>query len=74
MSSDNSKFEPESTIEYQENAFSFPSPSNDLSNSLCLEDDDAVRNLSRRNNTTTNSKLKSSSRDSASSSMPEEKI
>lgn len=53
MPSDTSDSEPESAIETQDDFFSFPSPSNDRSNSI-FSDDDADSNFSRRNDTTTN--------------------
>jgi nuclear receptor coactivator 6 len=53
MPSDTSDSEPESALETQDDFFSFPSPSNDRSNSI-FSDDDADSNFSRRNDTTTN--------------------
>ncbi|XP_057329904.1 putative mediator of RNA polymerase II transcription subunit 26 isoform X1 [Microplitis mediator] len=52
MSSE-SDSEPESAVDNQDDFFSFPSPSNDRSNSI-FSDDDADSNISRRNDTTTN--------------------
>ena len=53
MPSDTSDSEPESALENQDDFFSFPSPSNDHSNSI-FSDDDADSNFSRRNDTATN--------------------
>lgn len=53
MPSDTSDSEPESALEAQDDFFSFPSPSNDRSNSI-FSDDDGDSNFSRRNDTTTN--------------------
>ncbi|XP_043278551.1 serine-rich adhesin for platelets-like isoform X2 [Venturia canescens] len=53
MPSDSSESEPESAVDNQDDFFSFPSPSNDRSNSI-FSDDDADSNFSRRNDTTTN--------------------
>ncbi|XP_011645750.1 uncharacterized protein LOC105432581 isoform X2 [Pogonomyrmex barbatus] len=53
MSSESSDSEPESAVDNQDDFFSFPSPSNDRSNSI-FSDDDADSNFSRRNDTTTN--------------------
>lgn len=53
MPSDTSDSEPESALEAHDDFFSFPSPSNDRSNSI-FSDDDADSNFSRRNDTTTN--------------------
>ncbi|XP_048506550.1 uncharacterized protein LOC105686833 isoform X2 [Athalia rosae] len=53
MPSESSDSEPESAVDNQDDFFSFPSPSNDRSNSI-FSDDDADSNFSRRNDTTTN--------------------
>lgn len=53
MPSESSDSEPESAVNNQDDFFSFPSPSNDRSNSV-FSDDDADSNFSRRNDTTTN--------------------
>ncbi|XP_078044880.1 uncharacterized protein LOC144474144 isoform X4 [Augochlora pura] len=53
MPSESSDSEPESAVDNQDDFFSFPSPSNDRSNSM-FSDDDADSNFSRRNDTTTN--------------------
>lgn len=53
MPSDTSESEPENALEAQDDFFSYPSPSNDRSNSI-FSDDDADSNFSRRNDTTTN--------------------
>lgn len=53
MSSESSDSEPESAVDNPDDFFSFPSPSNDRSNSI-FSDDDADSNFSRRNDTTTN--------------------
>lgn len=53
MPSESSDSELESTVDNQDDFFSFPSPSNDRSNSM-FSDDDADSNFSRRNDTTTN--------------------
>ncbi|XP_063982184.1 uncharacterized protein LOC135165131 isoform X2 [Diachasmimorpha longicaudata] len=53
MPSESSESEPESAVDNQDDFFSFPSPSNDRSNSI-FSDDDADSNISRRNDTTTN--------------------
>lgn len=52
MPSESSDSEPESAVDNQDDFFSFPSPSNDRSNSI-FSDDDADSNFSRRNDTTT---------------------
>ncbi|XP_036151298.1 serine-rich adhesin for platelets isoform X2 [Monomorium pharaonis] len=51
MPSESSDSEPESAVDNQDDFFSFPSPSNDRSNSI-FSDDDADSNFSRRNETT----------------------
>ncbi|XP_011296708.1 uncharacterized protein [Fopius arisanus] len=51
MPSESSESEPESAVDNQDDFFSFPSPSNDRSNSI-FSDDDADSNMSRRNDTT----------------------
>lgn len=53
MPSESSESEPESAVDNQDDFFSYPSPSNDRSNSI-YSDDDADSNFSRRNDTTTN--------------------
>ncbi|XP_012146297.1 uncharacterized protein LOC100875083 isoform X3 [Megachile rotundata] len=53
MPSESSDSEPESAVDNPDDFFSFPSPSNDRSNSI-FSDDDADSNFSRRNDTTTN--------------------
>lgn len=53
MPSESSDSEPESAVDNQDDFFSYPSPSNDRSNSM-FSDDDADSNFSRRNDTTTN--------------------
>lgn len=53
MPSESSDSEPESAVDNQDDFFSFPSPSNDRSNSI-FSDDDGDSNFSRRNDTTTN--------------------
>ena len=53
MPSESSESEPESAVDNQDDFFSYPSPSNDRSNSM-FSDDDADSNFSRRNDTTTN--------------------
>lgn len=69
MPSDTSDSEPESALEQPEDFFSFPSPSNDRSNSV-FSDDDADSNFSRRNDTTTNTD-QSDSENTAKSSASE---